>query len=319
MIDRPGNINVFILYATADEALKNELENHLSLLQHHGYIDVWHEGQIDPGAERTKVISECIEKAHIILLLISANFLAPDCYSKYEPELRMAYARQQRGEVKIIPVILRHCIWQLDMLASLNPLPQGGHPVRSKHWETPDLAFQNIVLALQQTAKDLMQAAQRVQQDAPPAPPTKSPLETPVDEAPRSLVNEPSSDPDSAAEQLINDLFELLTQADRASTEARIVDLMHPSLLRNGALEPTFRKNKLDRACERLSLYNRPVQILARKPTGRTRLGALNNKEEGEEVSYTVTRNEDLGGLPGHVRIFFPKQGGAPSISSISL
>ena len=84
MIDRPDNINIFILYATEDLALKKELEGHLSFLQRLGYIDVWHEGQVQPGMEKEQVVSEYLEKSHIILLLISANFLAPDHYMKYD-------------------------------------------------------------------------------------------------------------------------------------------------------------------------------------------------------------------------------------------
>ena len=360
MIDRPGNINVFILYASADEELKNELENHLSLLQHHGYIDLWHEGQIEPGAERDQVVGEFIQKAHIILLLISANFLAPDCYTRYEPELRAAYERQKLGEVRIIPVILRHCMWQLDILAGLNPLPKGGHPVRSKHWESSDVAFRDVVLTLQQTAQDLMQAAKQMPRathaEATHADQTHADHETP--KRAESARPEESRQPESArerhaygselyaeaseprpgaserkvtgadaaassrdgeAERLINDLFELLNQPDPEHSASMVALLLHSSLLRNGSLDQTFRKNRFNHARERLVLYRRPVEILARKPTGRTGVGTLAHREEGDEVSYVIARNDGLGGLPGHVRIFFPKQGGYPRISGVSL
>ena len=235
MIDRPDNINVYILYAEEDQELKNELESHLSLLQRHGYIDVWHEGLIVAGMAKDEVIREYLRKSHIILLLISANFLAPDCYNRYEAELRVAYERQQKGEVTIIPVILRHCVWQLDLLAGLNPLPQGGHPVRSKHWESSDKAFENIASGLRDIADGLSGGP-------PPIPGAKKPPKIPNAQEKR----------DRGAEKLINNLFDLMYRFEPQMGAQVAISIFHQSLIKQGRLEEQFKQYKFWKSYEKL-------------------------------------------------------------------
>lgn len=313
MLDRPDNINVFILYAAEDEELKSELESHLSMLHRHGYIDVWHEGQLIAGDDKNQVISEYLEKSHIILLLISSNFLAPDCYGKYEKELRKAYERQKRGEVKVIPVILRHCMWQMDVLSTLHPLPKGGHPVRSKHWDTPDVAYQNIAMGLQQIANDLLTATRQIAAVQQATVEKKSP---PVTDDP--LLSD-SSKKDTAAIALINNLFALFESLDEETCAQMAISIVHQSLVKAQQLDASFRKYKFSKAYHNAPLYISPVQVEGIKPTGRKSMGLRDQKEAGEEVMYEVARKKDIGALPGHVRIFFPANGGLPKISNLSL
>ena len=317
MIDRPGNINVFILYAAEDEELKSELEGHLSMLSRHGYIDVWHEGQIVAGEEKDVVISNYLEKSHIILLLISSNFLAPECYNRYEKELRRAYERRERGEVKIIPVILRHCIWQMDILGSLNPLPMGGHPVRSSHWENPDVAYQNIAIGLQKIAHDLLQATKEIFTPKEPERATKTEEDPPALIKKALLVSD--SDRNTIAEQLINNLFSLFNTLDEKTCAQMAISIVHKSLVKFQELEKNFLKYKFLKAYHNAHLYEVPIKIERIKVTGRKSMGKRENKENGEEVMYEISRKEDIGSLPGHVRVFFPSSGDLPKISNLSL
>ena len=318
MIDRPDNINVFILYAAEDEELKGELESHLSMLQRHGYIDVWHEGQILPGENKDQVISQYLKKSHLILLLISANFLAPDCYGQYENELRIAYERQKQGEVKIVPVILRHCMWQMDLLESLNPLPKGGHPVRSTHWENADLAFQNIAFGLKQITSDLLQLNKSVAEAQIETEPSESIQDI---EPQTSHVSESikSSQRDLVAERLINDLFSLFKTLDEDTCSKMAISIVHSSLVQFQELEQKFLKYKFLKAYHNSNLYTTPVKIENIKITGRNSIGRLAEKEAGEEVMYEIAKKKNIGALPGHVRIFFPADGGLPKISNLSL
>lgn len=311
MIDRPDNVNIFILYAAEDQPLKKELEGHLSFLQRLGHIDVWHEGQIQPGVEKEQVVAAYLEKAHIILLLISANFLAPDHYMQYEQELRRAYDRQQKGEVVIIPVILRHCVWQLDFLAGLNPLPAGGHPVRSTHWESVDKAFHEVTIALQQVAAEIQQAT--LAADIPVAETTaQTPVAAP---APQKSIKQAAVSHD----QLLHELFEALFSLTIEEASVRFMQIAHRSLVANGALDAYFLKHSFAVAHERIQQYTRPPAIISRKSTGRRRIGPRNDKDEGEEYAYTLARNQDTGALPGQVRVFVSAKTGLRTISGISL
>src|SRR5690349_5863095 len=102
-------VSVFYSYAHQDEALRQQLETHLSLLRRQGLISEWYDRKILPGAEWVGEIDEHLERASIILLLISADFLASDyCYDK---EMTRALERHKQGEARVIPIILRPCDW----------------------------------------------------------------------------------------------------------------------------------------------------------------------------------------------------------------
>ena len=74
-------INLFYSYSHKDEALRDTLETHLKLLQRQNVIDTWHDRKIISGTEWDKAIDKNLEAADIILLLISADFLASDYFS----------------------------------------------------------------------------------------------------------------------------------------------------------------------------------------------------------------------------------------------
>jgi hypothetical protein len=75
-------LDVFISYSHRDEGLKDELVNyHLKLLQREGKINTWLDRNIEAGAEWAEEIRLNLEKADIVLLLITRHFLASDhCY-----------------------------------------------------------------------------------------------------------------------------------------------------------------------------------------------------------------------------------------------
>jgi hypothetical protein len=122
-------IQIYMSYAEEDEALKNELETHLSLLKRQGIISTWHNRQIGLGKEKDREVDSHIDTAHIILLLVSSRFMASNyCY---EQEMTRAMQRQASGEVRIIPILLRSTDWQNAPFGSLQGLPRNGKPVTS--------------------------------------------------------------------------------------------------------------------------------------------------------------------------------------------
>jgi internalin A len=74
-------IRVAFSYSHKDEALRDQLETHLKLLQRQGLIASWHDRQIVPGVIWRNLIEENFVTADVILLLVSADFIASDyCY-----------------------------------------------------------------------------------------------------------------------------------------------------------------------------------------------------------------------------------------------
>lgn len=65
---------VFFSYAHEDQELRDQLEKHLSALKRQGVISTWHDRDIGAGTEWAGRISDELERADIILLLVSASF-----------------------------------------------------------------------------------------------------------------------------------------------------------------------------------------------------------------------------------------------------
>jgi len=145
-------IDVFFSYAHEDEGLRRKLENHLSILRREGFIRSWHDRDIKAGDEWKKKIDEHLETASIILLLISADFLASDyCY---DIEMKRAIARHEAGEARVIPIILRYTAgWEKTKFHKLQALPRDGQPV--KQWSDRDKAFADIAKEIRIVAEKL--------------------------------------------------------------------------------------------------------------------------------------------------------------------
>lgn len=69
-------IEVFFSYSHKDQALRDELETHLSALKRQGKIRNWHDRKILPGAQWSDEIAAQLDAADLTLLLIRADFQA---------------------------------------------------------------------------------------------------------------------------------------------------------------------------------------------------------------------------------------------------
>ncbi|WP_447603046.1 toll/interleukin-1 receptor domain-containing protein [Nitrospira sp. Nam80] len=134
-------VDVFFSYSHEDEAYRNKLEKHLSTLKRQGLIATWHDRRIVAGQTFDDEIDERLEKARIILLLVSSDFLASDYCS--EREMSRALERHHKNEARVIPVIVHPCDWKNSQLGKLRATPRDGKPV-SKYAHQDD-AYMEIV------------------------------------------------------------------------------------------------------------------------------------------------------------------------------
>jgi hypothetical protein len=147
-------IEVFYSYSHKDEDLRDELEKHLSILKHQGVIQSWHDRRIGAGREWEAEIDTHLNTAHIILLLISADFLASDyCY---DVEMKRAMERHEAKEACVIPVMLRPCDWRGAPFGKLQALPKDAKPVTS--WPDLDEAFLNVAQGIRAAAEGIKPA-----------------------------------------------------------------------------------------------------------------------------------------------------------------
>jgi hypothetical protein len=148
----PVKIKIFFCYAHEDEPLLNRLKIQLISMQRRGLIEMWHDRDINAGTEWEGEISEQINTAQIILLLISPDFMASDyCYGI---EMKRALERHKNGEACVIPVILRPVHWQ-DILGNIQSLPNDGNPVTSSSWHSPDDAFFDVAEGIRRVIEEM--------------------------------------------------------------------------------------------------------------------------------------------------------------------
>ena len=144
-------LRLFYSYSHKDERLRNELETHLKLLQREGVIATWHDRKIEAGDDWKQKIDENLERADLILLLVSADFIASDyCYEK---EMTRALERHDAGEARVIPVILRDVDWTKAPFAKLQALPKDGRAVMT--WPDKDSAWRNVAEGIAKVAGEM--------------------------------------------------------------------------------------------------------------------------------------------------------------------
>lgn len=236
-------VTLFFSYSHRDEALRDDLETHLAALKRQGVISTWHDRRIGAGKELNKEISSYLEKADIILLLVSSDFLASDyCY---EAEMAHALERHQRGEARVIPVILRPCDWHGAPFGQLLAVPENGKPVTK--YPNQDDAFLEAATAIRAVADELHSSR-----------PAEAQVPLPATIASKSVYKVRSSNlrlrrifTDEEKDDFIEQSFEFIanffegslseleTRTRGISTKFRRIDANHFSaaIYRNGAIQ----------------------------------------------------------------------------------
>lgn len=147
-----GAIELFFSYSHKDEDLRDQLANHLKILERQGVISSWHDRRILPGEEWDHQINDNLNSADVILLLISADFIASNyCW---DVEVQTAMKRHETGEACVIPIILRRVDWSGAPFGKLQFLPKNALPVMA--WSDRDEAFENVTKGIRAAANKLI-------------------------------------------------------------------------------------------------------------------------------------------------------------------
>jgi hypothetical protein len=139
-----SSVEVFCSYSHKDELLRNDFEACVAVLVQQGFARIWYDRQILAGDNWTAEIEEHLNSADIITFLVSADFLASEyCYKK---EVRRALERGARGEVLVLPIIVRPCDWTDAPFAHLQGIPTGAKAVTA--WTNRDEAWTDVAKSL---------------------------------------------------------------------------------------------------------------------------------------------------------------------------
>lgn len=159
-----GPLKIFISYAHEDQRLLGSLSKHLFQLEREGLIHPWHDRCLQAGQDWAGQIDRNLESADIILLLVSASFLA----SRYcnDIEMKRALERHERDEARVIPVILRPSDWSGSEFARLQALPEGAKAVTE--WSNRDRAYLSIAAGIREVAEEMAAPLASKPQKHPP-------------------------------------------------------------------------------------------------------------------------------------------------------
>ena len=145
-------LKVFVSYSHVDEKLKDALVRHLKPLERMSLISGWHDRKLLAGDDWDAEISRNLEAADIVLLLVSIDFVnSKYCY---DIELDRALERHAAGACRVVPVILRGCLWQHARFSKLQALPRDGKPATT--WTDLDEALSTVAEGVRLVAEDIL-------------------------------------------------------------------------------------------------------------------------------------------------------------------
>lgn len=144
-------VKLFYSYSHKDEKFKENLSTHLAVLKRRDIINDWHDRKIAPSENWEIEINRALLEARIVLLLVSANFLASDyCY---ETETIFALERHVNKQCIVVPVIIKPCKWEMAHFSHLQALPENGKAVST--WKNKDEAWLNVANGIALLAEKL--------------------------------------------------------------------------------------------------------------------------------------------------------------------
>ena len=152
-------VTLFYSYAHEDEALRDELQGHLKLLERRGLLAPWHDRRIVPGADWSGAIDGYLRKAELVLLLVSKDFIDSDYIMG--TELAVAMQRHAEHAAVVVPIVVRAVDLDPDdaqdlPFLKLQALPTDLRPVTS--WPNRDEAWTNVAKGLRAAVKAIRES-----------------------------------------------------------------------------------------------------------------------------------------------------------------
>lgn len=134
---------LFVSYSHRDADLKKEFDTNLRVMERQGIIEKWTDGEIQPGDRWEDSITRALKSSHVIVFLVSNNFIDSDFIR--DTEAPIAMQMECEGKAIIIPVLLRDTPgWKREKWYSLQALPSGVKPVEDAFWKSTTAAFTDV-------------------------------------------------------------------------------------------------------------------------------------------------------------------------------
>lgn len=178
-------INLFLAYAPEDKEYREKIGKHLSVLKERGFLNEFCLSEVSPGANADLEIRTMMNKAKIILLLISADFLASEDCQRLED---LAFSMKMRNDAVVVPVLLRPCLYD-ESYDQLEMLPGGKKSISDKEaWGNEDAALTRVA----ERIKDLVVKIREDEESTPVPAEIPTPTIAPVPKASVTTPLKPS-------------------------------------------------------------------------------------------------------------------------------
>ena len=240
-------IRIFFSYSHTDAGARQRLERALVNLRSRKLAITWNDQMIRPGDDWDREIQARLGEADIVFLLISYDFLN----STYATgrELEPALERHDRGQARVIPILIRPVDWINSPLSRLQCLPRNVKSV--EEWPQEELAYKDIATEIFTLVNNIVQ--QRA--DAKP---------------PQDLVADAAPDPNKAEgrQRLASDLPKLV---DRAVQEGQFAQFCPKMLKFRPGIPQVYlitgeKMDRPDSLVERLHRSRIPKMLAELKP-----------------------------------------------------
>lgn len=153
-----GGLKLFVSYSHKDEAFREDLETHFTMLMRQGKISVWNDRKILPGGNIDNNIDIHLADSDIVIFLISPDFIRSEyCFSK---ELSDALDLHEEGRVQVVPIIIRPCDWMEAPFARLRVLPKDGLAITK--WAPQEDGWLDVIGGLKPLIDSLLERRRSV-------------------------------------------------------------------------------------------------------------------------------------------------------------
>lgn len=161
------NLEICIVYVNKDSRFKEELKKHLSVLVRDGSISLrclkldrsTQENSYSYTPDHHRHIK--IQPSHLILFLLSPDFLNFEDFDQYMNE---ALRSTKKYNCRVIPILLKNCLWRKTRIGHLAPLPKNSVPIDdNKFWGNQNNAFHSISESIDNIVADIKQEEEEYQ------------------------------------------------------------------------------------------------------------------------------------------------------------
>ena len=148
-------VRIFISYARKDLEPLEALETHLSNLKRQKVIEVWTDQKLLASTEWSPELLGKPRSAQVVLVLMSPDMMASDFI--HDTELTETLERHTRGEVRVVPVLVRPTDLKGHAFDKFQGLPRNFKPV--VEWTNRDAAWVDVVKELRPLIEALRQGS----------------------------------------------------------------------------------------------------------------------------------------------------------------